>query len=71
MLSEMRRVFGDRFYVELQRHGLAPQALAEPELVAWVVRRAAATLAGRVQACPREVDRVPVTWQADAIWGCI
>ena len=29
------RVFGDRFYVELQRHGLAVEAAAEPGLVAW------------------------------------
>ena len=34
-LAEMHRVFGDRFYVELQRHGLAAQARAEPELVAF------------------------------------
>ncbi|WP_414694978.1 DNA polymerase III subunit alpha [Phenylobacterium sp.] len=34
-LAEMHRVFGDRFYVELQRHGLASQAAAEPELVAF------------------------------------
>ena len=34
-LDEMRRVFGDRFYVELQRHGEAREALAEPGLVAW------------------------------------
>ncbi len=34
-LDEMSRVFGDCFYVELQRHGLASQALAEPGLVAW------------------------------------
>ena len=34
-LAEMRRVFADRFYVELQRHGLASQAAAEPELVAF------------------------------------
>jgi DNA polymerase-3 subunit alpha len=34
-LDEMRRVFGDRFYVELQRHGLPSQAAAEPGLVAW------------------------------------
>jgi DNA polymerase-3 subunit alpha len=34
-LAEMQRVFGDRFYVELQRHGLAAQAAAEPELVAY------------------------------------
>jgi DNA polymerase-3 subunit alpha len=34
-LAEMKRVFGERFYVELQRHGLAIQAAAEPGLVAW------------------------------------
>jgi DNA polymerase-3 subunit alpha len=34
-LEEMKRVFGDRFYVELQRHGLPSQAAAEPGLVAW------------------------------------
>ncbi|MEO8925960.1 MAG: DNA polymerase III subunit alpha [Caulobacteraceae bacterium] len=34
-LDEMKRVFADRFYVELQRHGLASQAAAEPGLVAW------------------------------------
>jgi len=34
-LDEMRRVFGDRLYVELQRHGLAREAAAEPGLVAW------------------------------------
>jgi DNA polymerase-3 subunit alpha len=34
-LAAMKRVFGDRFYVELQRHGLAAEAAAEPELVAF------------------------------------
>jgi len=34
-LASMREVFADRFYVELQRHGLASQAAAEPGLVAW------------------------------------
>jgi DNA polymerase-3 subunit alpha len=34
-LGEMHRVFQDRFYVELQRHGLAAQAAAEPGLVAF------------------------------------
>ena len=34
-LDEMGRVFGQGFYVELQRHGLASQAVAEPGLVAW------------------------------------
>jgi DNA polymerase-3 subunit alpha len=34
-LDAMRAVFGERFYVELQRHGLAAQAAAEPGLVAW------------------------------------
>jgi DNA polymerase-3 subunit alpha len=34
-LAEMSQVFGDRFYVELHRHGLASQAAAEPDLVAF------------------------------------
>ncbi len=34
-LAEMHRVFADRFYVELQRHGLPGQAAAEAELVAY------------------------------------
>ncbi len=34
-LSEMSRVFADRFYIELQRHGLASEAAAEPGLVAF------------------------------------
>ncbi|MBI5940715.1 MAG: DNA polymerase III subunit alpha [Caulobacterales bacterium] len=34
-LAEMARAFGDRFYVELQRHGLPQQAAAEAGLVHW------------------------------------
>ena len=34
-LAAMHAVFGDRFYIELQRHGLPAQAAAEPALVAW------------------------------------
>ena len=34
-LARMAEAFGDRFYVELQRHGLAQEAAAEPGLVAW------------------------------------
>ncbi|HLK24311.1 MAG TPA: DNA polymerase III subunit alpha [Caulobacteraceae bacterium] len=34
-LGFMHAVFGDRFYVELQRHGLAIEAVSEPGLVAW------------------------------------
>ncbi|WP_374470590.1 DNA polymerase III subunit alpha [Phenylobacterium sp.] len=34
-LREMKRVFGDRFYVELQRHGTPGEAAAEGELVAF------------------------------------
>ena len=34
-LAEMHRVFADRFYVELQRHGLPGEAAAEGELVAF------------------------------------
>lgn len=34
-LEEMHRVFADRFYVELQRHGRPNEAAAEGELVAY------------------------------------
>ncbi|MFY7719468.1 MAG: DNA polymerase III subunit alpha [Brevundimonas sp.] len=34
-LDEMARVFGDRFYVELQRHGLASEKQVERGLVDW------------------------------------
>ncbi|WP_337185424.1 DNA polymerase III subunit alpha [Phenylobacterium sp.] len=34
-LTEMKRAFGDRFYVELQRHGAAAEAAAEGGLVAF------------------------------------
>jgi len=34
-LAAMHAAFGDRFYVELQRHGLPAQARAEPGLVGW------------------------------------
>ena len=35
LLEEMHSVFGDRFYVELQRHGRPSEAAAEGELVAF------------------------------------
>ncbi|MGZ8370967.1 MAG: DNA polymerase III subunit alpha, partial [Caulobacteraceae bacterium] len=35
VLSAMQLAFGDRFYVELQRHGAASEAAAEPGLVAY------------------------------------
>ena len=38
-LEAMLEVFGDRLYVELQRHGLPAQAAAEPGLVAWAYER--------------------------------
>jgi DNA polymerase-3 subunit alpha len=38
-LERMAEVFGDRFYVELQRHGEASEAAAEPGLVAWAYDR--------------------------------
>ncbi|MBX3482200.1 DNA polymerase III subunit alpha [Phenylobacterium sp.] len=34
-LAEMKRAFGDRFYVELQRHGAPAEAAAEAELVGF------------------------------------
>ena len=44
-LAEMQRVFGDRFYVELQRHGMPKQAAAEPGLVNWAYEHDAALVA--------------------------
>ncbi|HUO12584.1 MAG TPA: DNA polymerase III subunit alpha, partial [Caulobacteraceae bacterium] len=38
-LAEMHRVFEGRFYIELQRHGLAREAAAEPGLVAYAYER--------------------------------
>ena len=38
-LAEMERVFADRFYIELQRHGTAAEAAAEPGLVACAYER--------------------------------
>ena len=35
VLDAMGEAFGDRFYVELQRHGRPIEAAAEPGLVAW------------------------------------
>ncbi|MGZ3346545.1 MAG: PHP domain-containing protein, partial [Caulobacteraceae bacterium] len=35
VLARMHEAFGDRFYVELQRHSLPAQAAAEPGLVGW------------------------------------
>ncbi|HKT54683.1 MAG TPA: DNA polymerase III subunit alpha, partial [Caulobacteraceae bacterium] len=34
-LAQMAAAFGDRFYIELQRHGLASEAAAEPGLVGF------------------------------------
>jgi len=39
-LAQMQAVFGDRLYVELQRHGQAHEAAAEPGLVAWAYANA-------------------------------
>ncbi len=44
-LGEMRRVFGDRLYIELGRHGLATQAVAEPALVAYAYEEGAPLVA--------------------------
>ena len=38
-LEGMLEAFGERFYVELQRHGEASEAAAEPGLVAWAYDR--------------------------------
>ena len=44
-LARMQATFGDRLYVELQRHGAAAEASAEPGLVAWAYAHDAALVA--------------------------
>jgi len=44
-LAQMQAVFGDRFYVELQRHGLAHEAAAEPFLVRFAYEHGAPLVA--------------------------
>ena len=36
--EELQRLFGDRLYVELQRHGMAAERVAEPALVELALR---------------------------------
>jgi len=38
-LDQMAQVFGDRFYIELQRHGLAEERMAERKLVEYAYSR--------------------------------
>jgi DNA polymerase-3 subunit alpha len=38
-LDAMARVFGDRFYVELQRHGVPSQSVAEGGMIDWAYDR--------------------------------
>ncbi len=38
-LERLRELFGDRFYVELQRHGRPQEALNEAKLIDWAYRR--------------------------------
>ena len=44
-LAQMHSAFGDRFYVELQRHGLAHEAAAEPGLVRYAYEHGAPLVA--------------------------
>ena len=44
-LSRMAEAFGDRFYVELQRHGVPAEGQAEQGLVAWAYENAAPLVA--------------------------
>ena len=38
-LDQLRELFGDRFYIELQRHGRQQEAAVEPKLVDYAYRR--------------------------------
>jgi DNA polymerase-3 subunit alpha len=65
-LEALAAVFGDRFYVELQRHGLAAEAAAEPGLVAWAYERDMPLVATNDVYFAR-----PETWQAHDALLCI
>jgi DNA polymerase-3 subunit alpha len=65
-LEALAAVFGDRFYVELQRHGLAAQAAAEAGLVGWAYERDAPLVATNDVYFAR-----PETWQAHDALLCI
>jgi DNA polymerase-3 subunit alpha len=65
-LAQMQSLFGDRFYVELQRHGLASQAAAEPGLVAWAYANDAPLVATNDVHFAR-----PETWRAHDALLCI
>jgi DNA polymerase III subunit alpha len=41
----LQRLFGDRLYIELQRHGMAPERLAEPQLIDLAYRHGLPLLA--------------------------
>src|SRR5579859_1984217 len=65
-LEALAAVFGDCFYVELQRHGLAAQAAAEAGLVGWAYERDAPLVATNDVYFAR-----PETWQAHDALLCI
>lgn len=44
-LDEMATAFGDNFFVEIQRHGRAEEALSEPALLDWAEKRGIAMVA--------------------------
>ena len=47
LLDRLIAIFGDRLYIELQRHGLAEERAAEPALIDFAYRKGRA--AGRHQ----------------------
>jgi DNA polymerase-3 subunit alpha len=65
-LEALAGVFADRLYVELQRHGLATQAAAEPGLVAWAYERDVPLVATNDVYFAK-----PETWQAHDALLCI
>jgi len=44
-LQTLEKIYGDRLYVEIQRHGLAEEAAVEPQLLALAYERAIAIVA--------------------------
>jgi DNA polymerase III subunit alpha len=55
-LERLRELFGDRFYVELQRHGRPQEALNEAKLIDWAYRRGVPLVATNEPFYPGPLD---------------
>jgi DNA polymerase III subunit alpha len=55
-LDRLRELFGERFYIELQRHGRRQEALNEPQLVDYAYRRGVPLVATNEPLFPTRAD---------------